>query len=480
METKIYKIWLLLLLLFCNLAVYGQQQADSLTHYLNLSAKNNPAVLQKLDEYRAAMQKVPQAGSLSDPELNVGVFLSPMELIGGNQVADIQLMQMFPWFGVLKNAKDEMSLMAKARYESFREAKLQVFYEVRRTWYELQKVQQDIVISEKNMELLRTIERLARMKYKAGSTGGGTSSASGTGRLTASGTTAGSSGMQSMGGNAAGNSGTTPVKASSSMQSSSMGSSPGDSGLAGLYRIQIETGDLENNIALLKNQQETLIARFNSYLNRPATSPVSISGVLRPETLGLSLSALPDSMLTDNPMLGMLKYEQQSLDARGKMVSRMGYPMVGVGVDYSLINKNPMSASSMNGKDMIMPMVKVTLPVYRKKYKAMQAEASLLKSATRQEFQAAANNLQAEYYEARQLFEDAGRRMKLYENQGQLTQKSLDIMIKTFSVSVAGLTEVLQLRQQMLGYEFRQVEAVADYNTSVAWLNKLMAKSQVQ
>lgn len=480
METKIYKIWLLLLLLFCNLAVYGQQQTDSLTHYLNLSAKNNPAVLQKLDEYRAAMQKVPQAGSLSDPELNVGVFLSPMELIGGNQVADIQLMQMFPWFGVLKNAKDEMSLMAKARYESFREAKLQVFYEVQRTWYELQKVQQDIVISEKNMELLRTIERLAQMKYKAGSTGGATSSASGTGRLTASGTTAGSSGMQSMGGNAAGNSGTTPVKASSSMQSSSMGSSSGDSGLAGLYRIQIETGDLENNIALLKNQQETLIARFNSYLNRPATSPVSISGTLRPETLGISLSAFSDSMLTDNPMLGMLKYEQQSLDARGKMVSRMGYPMVGVGVDYSLINKNPMSASSMNGKDMIMPMVKVTLPIYRKKYKAMQAEASLLKSATQQGFQAAANNLQAEYYEARQLFEDAGRRMKLYENQGQLAQKSLDIMIKAFSVSAAGLTDVLQLRQQMLGYEFRQVEAVADYNTAIAWLNKLMAKSQVQ
>ncbi len=53
----------------------------------------------------------------------------------------------------------------------------------------------------------------------------------------------------------------------------------------------------------------------------------------------------------------------------------MGYPMIGLGVNYSVINKNEMSTSAMNGKDMIMPMVTVTLPIYRKKYKAMQTEA---------------------------------------------------------------------------------------------------------
>ncbi|MDP4269908.1 MAG: transporter, partial [Bacteroidota bacterium] len=85
----------LIVMFFC-ISAYGQ---DSLSLYLSMAAKNNPAVLQKFTEYKAALQKVPQVGSLPDPELNVGVFLSPMELIGGNQVADIKLMQMFPWFG---------------------------------------------------------------------------------------------------------------------------------------------------------------------------------------------------------------------------------------------------------------------------------------------------------------------------------------------------------------------------------------------
>ena len=146
---------------------------DSLLYYLELAAKNNPTVLQKFSEYQAALQKVPQVGSLPDPELSMGVFLSPMELVSGNQVADLRLMQMFPWFGTLRAAKDEMSLMANAKYESFRDAKLQVFYEVQRTWYDLYKVQQNIRISEKNIEILQTIERLALVKFRTAPSGNG-------------------------------------------------------------------------------------------------------------------------------------------------------------------------------------------------------------------------------------------------------------------------------------------------------------------
>ena len=66
-------------------------QSDSLYNYLEIAAKNNPSIRQKFNEYQAALQKVPQVGSLSDPELSMGVFLSPMELVDGKQVADIQI-----------------------------------------------------------------------------------------------------------------------------------------------------------------------------------------------------------------------------------------------------------------------------------------------------------------------------------------------------------------------------------------------------
>lgn len=102
----------------------GQEVQDSLMHYLDVAVRNNPTVLQRYYEYQAALQKIPQVGTLPDPTLEMGIFLKPMDIMDGKQIADIKLMQMFPWFGVLKNAKDEMSLMAKAKYESLRDAKL--------------------------------------------------------------------------------------------------------------------------------------------------------------------------------------------------------------------------------------------------------------------------------------------------------------------------------------------------------------------
>ena len=102
------------------------------------------------------------------------------------------------------------------------------------------------------------------------------------------------------------------------------------------------------------------------------------------DSLQLSLIAVSDSILANNPMLSMLDYEKQSFEARKKMVSRMGYPMVGLGLNYSLISKTqfPMGLPSMNGKDMIMPMLVVTLPVYRKKYNAMINESGLIEDSS--------------------------------------------------------------------------------------------------
>lgn len=468
------KIIILASIVAFALSAYSQ---DSLSVYLELAAKNNPAVLQKLSEYQAALQKVPQSGSLPDPELSAGIFLSPMEQMSGNQLADLSLMQMFPWFGVLKNAKDEMSLMAKAKYESFREAQLQVFYNVQSVWNEMYKNQQSILISEKNLEILRTIERLSLVRFKSAPVG--SSSGSSSGGASSAGSSPASSGSSGMSGMGGGGAAAPAASGSAPMASGSMASS-GGSGLADLYRVQMEIGELENSVALLKNQQQAILARFNSYLNRQSQTPVTLPEKMKTDSLGISLAAVSDSMLTNNPMLGMLQYEQQSLEARKQMVTRMSYPMIGLGLNYSVFNKSPMSTSPMNGDDMIMPMVKLTLPVYRKKYKAMQQETELMKTATQQGYQATANLLESEYYQALQLYRDAQRRTTLYENQFQLATRSLNILLKSFSASGSGLTDLLRIRQQVLDYELKHVEAVTDNNTAIAWLKRLMAHSPIQ
>jgi outer membrane protein TolC len=129
----------------------------------------------------------------------------------------------------------------------------------------------------------------------------------------------------------------------------------------------------------------------------------------------------------------------------------------------------------MNGKDMIMPMVSISIPVYRKKYLAQGKETELLKTATKYNYSYIENRLQAELFEAIQKYNDAKRRIPLYADQSELAKKSLDIMIKAYSASESTLTDLLKVLQQILDYELKESEALADFNISVALLKRLMA-----
>ncbi|MDP3354094.1 MAG: TolC family protein, partial [Flavobacteriaceae bacterium] len=347
---NLHKIGLIIIVMLYSYNEATSQEVNPLMNYLEIASKNNPTVLQKYAEYEAALQKVPQVGSLPDPELSAGILLSPMELIGGNQLADIRLMQMFPWFGTLKAAKDEMSLMAKAKYEIFRDAKLQVLYEAQQTWFDLYKVNQAIIISQKNLDILNTLERLSLIKFKSASISGvsGSLSSRNLQNNDSQKTSSSGSGMSGMSGNVTNSANSTTVQSPKSMQGNAMNSS-GGSGLIDLYRIQIEISDLENDIALLNDQKNTVVARFNTILNRPVQEIIKIPDTIKSNMLNLPLLAVADSMLVNNPMLSMLNYEKQSLEARKEMVTKMGYPMIGLGLNYSLIGKNEMSTLEMNG-----------------------------------------------------------------------------------------------------------------------------------
>jgi len=466
-ENRNMRKLLIIIYLFIQSLSSGAQ--DSLAYYLDLSTKNNPAVLQKYAEYKASLQKIPQAASLPDPEVTAGFYLSPMEQVGGKQVADFRIMQMLPWFGVLRNAKDEMCLMAKAKYESYLDSKLQVYYEVQRSVYEILKLKQDLKVAQQNIDILQTLERLAVIKFKV-SPSGSASSASLNINPIASTTTSNGGGMNKMSGRV-GNSNLNPK--SSPMSNSPMSNSSGP-GLVDVYRVQIEISDLQNTIEQTKNQVLTLSAQLNGLLDRPVATTVALLDTLVVVQLKPEFLTHSDSLLRSNPMLGMIQFEFQSLEARKQMVTKMGYPMVGFGLNYAMINKSDMSVSPMNGRDMVMPMLTVTLPLYRKKYKAMRDETDFLKTANVQSYKSAANTLQTEYYQALQRYHDAQRRIKLYADQTQLSNKSLEIQIRNFGASGIALAELLTVRQQNLDYQYKRIQAIADANISSAWIMRLM------
>ena len=111
MKNKL-KIILVSLVLFFGKGAQSQQ----LESYLRIAEENNPDLRASYNEFEATLERNPQVSSLPDPTLTASAF-GGMETLMGTEQANIQLMQMFPWFGTLRAKAQTADLMAGAKYQ---------------------------------------------------------------------------------------------------------------------------------------------------------------------------------------------------------------------------------------------------------------------------------------------------------------------------------------------------------------------------
>src|SRR5690554_8078176 len=126
---------------------------DSLAYYLEVAGRNNPGLNASFMEYKASLERVNRSGAWPDPELEIGFFLKPMEIVGGRQVADFTLMQMFPWFGTKKAAQTEATHMAKMAYAQFTETRDNLYLGVYTNWYRLSTLVQQLRNNRDTLQL---------------------------------------------------------------------------------------------------------------------------------------------------------------------------------------------------------------------------------------------------------------------------------------------------------------------------------------
>ena len=465
------------------------QTTDSLSYYLETAARNNPSVNSSFALYKASLEKIPQAGAFSDPELEMGFFFKPMEQLSGKQVADFTLMQMFPWFGTRKAARSEATEMARMAYEQFRESRNNLFYEVKSQWYQLNNLNEQYKNTAANLALLKQLEQLALNRYTASSSPGVPVSSAATSPVISPLPQATvNNGMGSMGNMTPSPAPASPGgnKAMSGM-GSNMGGSPMGSGSSGsmsdVLRIQIEMAELENNLEALLSNRKAAEARFNSLLNRDQSLPVQTSDSLTQKLFSVKDNAVLDSIILSNPMLSMLEAEANAYKAKAEMDKKMSLPMFGIGLQYSIMAKRSEEMArmsgmgNMNGMDMVMPMVKISIPIFRRKYNAQQRESRHYRQASELKYEDTLNQLHAEYIALKQQLADASRKIDLYAKQQDLSRSTWQLMIREFSEGTTSLTDIIQLERQLLNYSLKKSEAVAEYNTLVAGLEKLVSTS---
>jgi outer membrane protein TolC len=463
------------ILFFILLGLKGISQGQTLDEYLRIAGENNPGLKADFNNYLAAIEKIPQVGSLPDPELTLGIFLRPMERFMGTQQADIQLMQMFPWFGMLRTRKDEAGKMALANYEMFQDSKNRLFLQVKNRWYEMYQLEEEIRIMEENLKILQTYERLALIRFQSAGSGVSSGNLQGSNSMTTNSATSSGTSMGSMGGGTNNNTTKATTGNTSSMGASGAAMASGSSGMSDVLRIRMEIKEMENSLALLKDSRSPLQAEFNQLLNRKMYETIAIMDTLQDTALSLDRLALLDSITQNNPMLKMLDAEEEAYEVQKKMARLEGRPMLGAGVTYMPFRPRMEDSMPMGGNDMIMPMVRVSIPIYRKKYNAMYKEAELKQQAVRYRRENTVSQLSTQWSSALRDLDDATRRTVLYRGQTGLAKQTLNLLMNSYATDGRDFEEVLRVQQQLLDYQLRLITAIVDQHTTVAMLEMLAA-----
>ena len=387
--------------------------AQTLTDYYGVAADNNPELKAKYKEFEASLQKLPQVSSLPDPNLSLGYFISPVETRVGPQNMKFSLTQMFPWFGTLKAQKNVAALLADSKYQAFLNTKNQLFSQVAAVYYPLYELQNLKIIEQENIKILESYQKIASAKFENGK----------------------------------GN-------------------------LVDILRVDIMIKDAQTNLEILNKKEPALTSWFNSILNRKYNEQVVVLKEI--EVVELPLQYRKDS-ISQNPLLIELDLKKQASNAAVEVARKQGLPKLGVGVDYVIVDKG-MNNSTDSGKDVIMPMVTLSLPIFRKKYTAATSEAKLMEVSYSFQKTAVENKLNGTYYKLIFELEKEKDLLHFYSNQVFTLSKSLNLLFSYYSNANKDFEEVLRMQQELLKYKKLKLASTSAFYVKLAELDYLTAK----
>ncbi|TKG94200.1 TolC family protein [Puteibacter caeruleilacunae] len=414
-----FKIKLVFGIMFSLIITIASAQQENINKYLSIAAENNAGLKSIFNEYMAALEVAPQAKALPDPQLAFGYFISPVETREGPMQFKISASQFFPWFGTLKHKEHAANETAKSKYERFEESKAKLFNEVKGIYFNLYFNQKAIDITLENIDIIKTFQRLVTVKIESG-----------------------------------------------------------NASIIDEYRIQMEINELENQLALLKDKKFALEAMFLNLLNSENMIEIVLPDNLWQTDFPLTRQAALDSIAMYNHQLLALDYQQASLAYKKKVAELSAKPNIKIGIDYTAVGKGD---NNLSGKDaFLFPTIGITIPLYKNKYKARIQEAIHLEAAKSYEKQDKQNLMANLFEEGWKDYQDANRRIRLFEMQHDLALKSIKVLETDYTTGKESFEEVLRMERKVLKYHLEKEKAIADKQAAISYLNYLMGKSSNQ
>ncbi|MDC9721910.1 MAG: TolC family protein [Urechidicola sp.] len=393
------------------LLAFNFSNAQQLEALIGEALTNSPEIQKFELQYQITSEKVNEVNTVPNTEFGVGYFVSEPETRTGAQKAKVSIKQMLPWFGSITARENYVSSLADAKYEDITIAKRKLVASVSQSYYNLYiiKAKQDVLIE--NIELLNTYEILALTSVEAG-------------------------------------------KASA----------------VDVLRLQMRQNELEQLKEVLEHNYLSEKTLFNNLLNRDKLTVITIANELIIPSEDILITS---ENLELHPELTKYDKLYQSIEESELLNQKGSSPMIGFGMDYIFVEKRPDMNFSDNGKDIFMPMVTLTVPIFNKKYNSQTKQNELRQKEITAQKQDRFNKLETLLDKA--LNNRISARIS-FETQIKNIKQAKDaeeILIKSYETGTIDFNDVLDIQELQLKFQINQIESVKNYYIQTTIINYL-------
>ena len=385
--------------------------AQQLQTYIQEAELNNPQIQAYELRYNITQEKVREANSLPNTTVSAGYFVSEPETRTGAQRARFSVSQMLPWFGTITARENYASSMAETDFVEIAIAKRKLALSIAQSYYELYAINAKQSVLDENTQLLKTYERLALTSVEVG-------------------------------------------KASA----------------VDVLRLQIRQNELHQLKAVLGQEFLAEQSNFNNLLNRKQSIAVKVvSNLLLP----LEEPVYLQDSLELNPEL--IKYDRlyESITQSELINQKQSAPDIGFGLDYVPVSERTDMDFSDNGKDIVMPMVSLSIPIFNNRFKSITKQNELRQKEIELQKMERLNVLKTTFAKAIAMQNQARINFNTQEKNLKQARDAEEILTKNYETGTIDFNEVLDIQELQLRFQLNGVEAVKSYYVQSAVINYL-------
>ena len=237
-----------------------------------------------------------------------------------------------------------------------------------------------------------------------------------------------------------------------------------------VLRLQIRQNELVQQKEVLEQDYLAEQTAFNNLLNRDEDIAVTV----------VEEMFIPDEdalILTENLQLNpeLIKYDKlfESVEQSELLNQKESAPNIGFGLDYVPVSERPDMNFVDNGKDIVMPMVSISIPIFNNKYKSVTKQNELRQLEIKSQKEDRLNKLETLLAQAQHNRNATRIKFNVQTDNLKQANDAEEILIKNYETGTINFNDVLDVQELQLKFQINLIESVKSYYIQSAIINYL-------